>query len=179
MNKAFDVFHNVSKIHNNNNVISRSINSFDKFYSWLVKILSTSVIKSNDFEIKFSNVRIGKPRTNKGAPLFPNECRLKGLNYISDVIWDCILKINNESTSKIFKFKDIVLFKLPIMLLSSRCNLHGKTKPDFVKHRECYYQTGGFFILNGKSKVILTQEKIASNISQTYIKNKSQITKII
>ena len=175
MSDDFSVFDNVSAIHNRNNIVSRSINSFNHFYSWLQNFLSTSKIRGNEFDVEFKNVRIGKPLTVKSTPLYPNECRLKGSNYSSDVRLDCNVRL----CDKVLKFKNLLLFKLPIMLLSSRCNLHGKTKPELVRHKECFYQTGGFFLINGKSKVILIQEKIASNIPQTYTKKKALITKII
>jgi DNA-directed RNA polymerase II subunit RPB2 len=52
---------------------------------------------------------------------------------------------------------------LPIMLRSERCTLYNLSDHDFYEVNECPLDVGGYFIINGSEKVLLAQEKMASN----------------
>lgn len=51
--------------------------------------------------------------------------------------------------------RNVVIGQLPIMLRSERCNLHQKTFSELAQKGECYYDPGGYFIVNGSEKVVL------------------------
>ncbi|MES1921429.1 DNA-dependent RNA polymerase II [Bonamia ostreae] len=59
----------------------------------------------------------------------------------------------------------IFLGQLPIMLRSQYCTLnsHYKKGDALVDLGECAYDQGGYFIINGKEKVIVAQERLRNN----------------
>lgn len=49
------------------------------------------------------------------------------------------------------------------MLRSNFCTLHNMREDRFYELGECPYDSGGYFIINGSEKVLIAQEKMASN----------------
>lgn len=61
--------------------------------------------------------------------------------------------------------------KLPVMLKSDICSLTSLTSEDELFARnECPYDQGGYFVINGSEKVLIAQERSASNIVQVFKK---------
>jgi DNA-directed RNA polymerase II subunit RPB2 len=62
------------------------------------------------------------------------------------------------------EIKMVYLGRFPIMVQSEFCVLHGM--PDSLRFSmgECRNDRGGYFIINGKEKVVISQEKFADNI---------------
>ncbi len=60
--------------------------------------------------------------------------------------------------------------KIPIMLRSTYCLLNGLTDRDLTELNECPLDPGGYFVINGSEKVLIAQEKMATNTGrQLYI----------
>lgn len=53
--------------------------------------------------------------------------------------------------------------KIPIMLRSTYCLLSGLNDRDLTELNECPLDPGGYFIINGSEKVLVAQEKMATN----------------
>jgi len=60
-------------------------------------------------------------------------------------------------------FKNVAIGSIPIMLHSDICLLNNQGSEILRKLGECVYDTGGYFIIDGKEKVIIAQEKIVTN----------------
>jgi DNA-directed RNA polymerase II subunit RPB2 len=60
------------------------------------------------------------------------------------------------------QFRDVLLGKFPVITGSNYC----VSSYDILS--ECKYDLGGYFIINGNEKVLITQERIVSNIIQVY-----------
>ena len=113
--------------------------------------------------------------------LFPNEARLRNLTYSSTVLADVtiritIVKANRETGGyesiplELIEFKKtdtmderIPLFKVPIMLHSRYCILHNKPAEFLRQAGECEYDYGGYFIVDGAEKVLITTQEQAFN----------------
>ena len=116
-------------------------------------------------------IYLGKPvlhenGTNK--PLYPNEAKLKDLHYCSDLYADVLIEYitYGENNKKIMNTKEFKLTKLgliPIMVHSNLCILNNQSFNVITEMGECPYDQGGYFIVSGKEKVIITQERIATN----------------
>ena len=116
--------------------------------------------------------------------MFPNEARLRNLTYASSVEADIVVRItysrpNPEGGRGIIQREVILdpakepalygylgkfpLFNLPILLHSKYCILHGKPAMFIKEVGECQYDYGGYFIINGSEKVLITHQEQAFN----------------
>ena len=64
--------------------------------------------------------------------------------------------------------------KIPIMLRSTYCLLSNLTDRDLTELNECPLDPGGYFIINGSEKVLIAQEKMATNTVYVFSKKESK-----
>jgi DNA-directed RNA polymerase II subunit RPB2 len=100
--------------------------------------------------------------------LYPNEARLKDITYQSEIYADIYIKYISKEVGKEEKiyektFNNIKIGAIPIMLHSKLCVLNNQPKEVLREMGECIYDQGGYFIVEGKEKVIVAQERIATN----------------
>ena len=60
-------------------------------------------------------------------------------------------------------FNNINFGRIPIMVFGSNCVLSKKDGTTLEQNGECPYDLGGYFIIGGNEKVIISQERIAEN----------------
>jgi DNA-directed RNA polymerase II subunit RPB2 len=123
-------------------------------------------------------LRIGTPVVSleKGEDvrlLFPNEARLRNLTYATEVIADIDVRLTFSERAADgqvvsgepveISIPNVHLFKIPIMLHSRYCLLHGKPKEFLRQAGECPYDQGGYFIVDGSEKVLVTKQEQAFN----------------
>lgn len=138
------------------------------------------MIKNRDDVTHEVNVIIGGPSqkeifVNKptlvedgiAKPLYPNEARLKNLTYKSDiyanVLVKYITKMKGKETFEEELFKNVKIGSIPIMLHSCLCPLNEQDSEVLREMGECPFDQGGYFVIDGKEKVIVAQERIATN----------------
>jgi DNA-directed RNA polymerase II subunit RPB2 len=111
------------------------------------------------------NTMTGKPYTHY---LYPNDARLRNMNYgitiHYDVHVDFIYYNGDEKIEQTITLEKIFLGRFPIMLHSNLCILKGLSTEARFNLGECRNDTGGYFIIDGKEKVIVSQEKFANNM---------------
>jgi len=121
-------------------------------------------------------IEIGTPtislqNTDEVRVLYPNEARLRNLTYSSIVYADIVVKITYHSPSGAVldlspeptTFKKWQLFSIPIMLHSRYCLLNNKPKEFLREVGECPQDNGGYFIVGGAEKVLITRQEQAFN----------------
>jgi DNA-directed RNA polymerase II subunit RPB2 len=126
-----------------------------------------------------TKIYFGKPiiyDDNKSHYMYPNDARLRNMTYgitiHYDVEVDFIYYVNEERKEESMTFHKIYLGRFPIMLQSDLCILQSFNKEVRFNMGECRNDYGGYFIVDGKEKVIVSQETFADNM--LYIrKNKS------
>ena len=146
-----------------------------------IKLFKEQDEKTKDFKYK-ADIYIGGKEGNKlyfGKPvifdethehyMFPNEARLRNMSYGTtlhvdvEVVYNIMDEENNyiktEST-----FEKIYLGKFPIMLNSDLCILNNLSQKAKFNMGECKNDRGGYFIIDGKEKVLVSQEKFADNM---------------
>lgn len=97
--------------------------------------------------------------------MYPNEARLRNMTYGVTVHADVRVVIQIDSAPrKSFLLKRVYLGRFPIMVQSDLCILKGLSSQVRFYMGECRNDHGGYFIINGKEKVIISQEKFADNL---------------
>ena len=111
--------------------------------------------------------------------MYPNDARLRNMSYgvtiHIDVVVDFIYYVDEEKKEHTITLEQIYLGKIPIMLYSNLCILQNLPKDVVYNMGECMNDLGGYFIIDGKEKVIVSQEKFANNILYSKKMNKDDI----
>jgi DNA-directed RNA polymerase II subunit RPB2 len=117
--------------------------------------------------------------------LLPNEARLRNLTYQSLVTADILVRITfggGPQTAAVEpKVQEVIindfrLFQIPIMLHSRYCVLHRKPAEFLQEAGECMYDQGGYFVVDGSEKVLITTQEAAFNV--LYIKEQVRDPKV-
>ncbi|MBG02287.1 MAG: hypothetical protein CL470_08465 [Acidimicrobiaceae bacterium] len=131
-----------------------------------------SSCKIHQIKLNIINLDIGKPLLieNNGCSrlMTPTMARTRNSTYLCPINVDFQTEIMINEGDTIVTLKDkiipnITIGKIPIMVKSKYCILGQKGI-----HDECKYDLGGYFIINGNEKVIISQEKIANNQIQVF-----------
>ena len=104
--------------------------------------------------------------------ILPNEARLRDLTYESPVFVDLCeqfweLGSDGFIPTQTLHHKKALLMKIPMMVRSSRCNLYGMSMDECIVSGECMNDPGGYFIINGKERALICQERL--NYNQIYV----------
>ena len=147
------------------------------FNAMLESMIPTYIKVSNPFQLELSDKRYirvyigGKdgtkisfeaPTDEHGAPIIPHACRLDNksynLTFRGDITFEYVFP---EGAPVVNNFENIVIGEIPLMLRSRNCYL---TAMDGYPLGECKYELGGYFIIDGKERVLLTQELLGNNM---------------
>lgn len=141
--------------------------------------------------ITFGKTILGWPqhieKDNSITRTTPQMCRTRDLTYsvpvYSKVEYHTIIQTSSgvQLSEKLEQVGDVLMFDLPIMLRSKLCVLSSQTSQEQMESGEAIDDLGGYFIINGNEKVIVSQESAANNkIFVNYSKkNESWEAKII
>ena len=174
-----------------NSIVNHQIRSYDYYVETIIPQIitqyfpvvvnfneDTCVIKEVSLDV--NEMRIGKPLLieNNGCSqlMSPNMARTRNSTYIAPITVNFEARVKIKEGDSIIELEkkvipNILFGKIPIMVRSKNCILSQKGG-----HGECPYDVGGYFIINGNEKVIISQEKIANNLIQVF-KNPKNYTK--
>ena len=118
-----------------------------------------------------THISLSRPCTDDvtGHPvlMYPNVARMQDHTYACQLFADVLLEYTTYENGEEVVFeseeKSIPVGMIPIMLQSKPCILHEKTKGELNELGECMYDQGGYFIIDGKEKVLVSQERTATN----------------
>lgn len=117
----------------------------------------------DEFKITIDKVWVERPTITEAdgsqRPIFPIEARLRTLTYNIPVFIEISSHINGIKRETI----KTEIGRIPVMLRSKYCNLHGLSREELIKHGEDPDDHGGYFILNGNERVMITVEDLAPN----------------
>lgn len=125
-----------------------------------------SIIERNYFDIKNLKIRPSMKKNGKDL-LMPTEAKIKDMTYYIQLIGDVsqfkeIYDLNIEkiiSNEKIGEtYKDTIIMEIPNMVGSNTCSRNIKKDEN-----ECAVDPGGYFIINGGEKLLLSIEKQVDN----------------
>jgi DNA-directed RNA polymerase II subunit RPB2 len=116
--------------------------------------------------------------------MYPNEARLRGLTYYSQIRMDIDIEITRTvkrgETFQEFKtlipIKNFSVLKLPILLRSRLCSLGVKASDVSMKEKgESPFEHGGYFIIDGAEKILITRQEQAFNSLYVARKNPTDL----
>ena len=114
--------------------------------------------------------------------MYPNEARLRNMNYGVAIHYDADVDVfsyeDGVETVKTVELKQIYLGSFPIMLHSNLCILKGLTPEVRFNMGECRNDLGGYFIINGKEKSIISQESRTNNMIYVFASEPNDETDI-
>jgi len=98
--------------------------------------------------------------------MYPNIARLKEYTYASCIYSNIgvIFRDNVKEETTVKNFQKVNIGLMPIMVKSKLCILNDLDDNRLNELGECPYDKGGYFIIRGKEKIVLSQEKKISNI---------------
>jgi DNA-directed RNA polymerase II subunit RPB2 len=128
--------------------------------------------------IQGNEIFVGTPtlQLNQGREvrlLFPNEARLRNLTYSLQVQANILVRITvampvsekypEGKFEKEFIIEKHNLCNFPLMLHSAYCLLKGQPAAMLTEMGECPQDQGGYFIIDGSEKVLITRQEGAFN----------------
>ena len=130
------------------------------------------------------NPRLNKPliyeKDGSTKLMTPNEARQRNFSYASSLFVDIKIKVKWYDENDIVKscekvIKNINIGKIPIMIGSSYCVLSNINDKEYTKEitSECQYDCGGYFIINGNEKVIISHDRISENKTYVFLDSKA------
>ena len=137
-----------------------------------------------EVSLTFQNVSLRKPTIfeNNGAilPMMPNDARLRNMTYASPLFVDIRVKttfIDNtkggERQTRERLFPNVHMGKIPVMVGSKYCLLHDQKHIHPRILGECAEDYGGYFIVSGGERVIISQERMSENRPVVFRNNKT------
>ena len=168
--------HVVDALFRDVSLTAQAINSYDDFVSRIVpaviknhrplELRSEFAPESPLHVIKLENVRYGVPscmeKNNDIRRYTPMEARNRDLMYSAPMFVDVHYTHGNEKGERVTQiFNEVYLARMPVMFRSSLCS--SERAKDF-ENGECPHDPGGYFIVNGREKTLVVQERISPNI---------------
>ena len=154
-----------------------------------ISIPQTSSDDGRDYrtrmKIEFAQVYITPPTrigdSSQEEPLLPSACRLRQFTYSAEVeceVKRTIYEVDDETMQENVISHDesmVPIGRIPVMVRSMLCTLTAQ-KSDNSQHGwnpsafgECPFDQGGYFIINGREKVLVAQERMAANHVMCYL----------
>ena len=167
---------NIQEIINENNLISIIP---DSKYGPIKKDNS-----NKKYEFEFSQLHVNdKPSYHNHTgdnptTIHPNEARIRNLTYESSMFIDVKTrkktfnskKKTEEMIEEPIIWEKVFIGKIPIMVRSKFCSLDGKNDIGRIDVQECVFDQGGYFIIGGGEKVLVAQERMATNFVYVFRK---------
>ena len=141
-------------------------------------------VLDHDIQVRMKNMTLGPPtiREANGSehPSLPLECRLRKLTYMSPIYLD--FTIHRDDLPQPIVEEKVQIGSVPIMIRSRRCNLNpahidanrNLSPNQSEEDKELYHRLlegkgedphdpGGYFIINGTERVLISMEDLAPN----------------
>ena len=130
------------------------------------------------YEINFNQCRIAahpqflEINGSDERKIFPNDARVRNLDYLSELSVDATWREKRKDGENKVEKPNLNIGKIPIMVRSRYCSLNDMSDTDRIEVKECEFDQGGYFIIGGGEKVIVAQERMATNF--VYVFNKKE-----
>ncbi len=162
----------LQKYFEENSFVGSDIESFNNFVEFeLQKIIEENkeieptIIPHNidEFKIVLDKIWLEKPTITEAdgskKNIFPVEAKLRKITYASP----CFIEVSAHINGVQRELFTTQVASLPIMLKSKYCHLKGLKREELIEKGEDPDDPGGYFIINGTEKVLISVEDLAAN----------------
>lgn len=168
-------------------LVAHQLGSYNYFIScYLDEIVAgfnpiTVQQKFNESHAKFTNVitveitnpSLARPtiyeKDGRVLPMTPHAARLRNFSYSGVLCADATFRIRdlNSATGQyaetVTTFRKVPIGKLPVMVGSDYCLSKAMWSRMVLEKQECRYDLGGYFVINGTEKVVVSQDRVQEN----------------
>ncbi|NDB84120.1 MAG: hypothetical protein EB127_15590, partial [Alphaproteobacteria bacterium] len=113
---------------------------------------------------KDGKVKYVSPVDEEDIAILPHACRLENKTYTFEIRADILVEYEYPDEVQTKSFSDILIGRIPLLLKSSICYLRPMLPDQLYEAGECRFELGGYFIINGQERVLLSQESLGSNM---------------
>ncbi|GAH41904.1 unnamed protein product, partial [marine sediment metagenome] len=123
----------------------------------------------SQFYLRLGQLTIESPSIREAdgskKPIYPNEARVRDLTYSSPLFLEMTPVDVDRKTGIEEQLEPVNIYigELPVMLKSKVCLLAGLSDDELVTQGEDPNDPGGYFVINGSERVLVTQEDLAPN----------------
>ncbi|CAI7901448.1 unnamed protein product [Closterium sp. NIES-54] len=146
-------------------LVKQHVDSFNYFVNCDIKKIIHA--KANErvtcdtdpnFYLKYLDIFVGKPSVQEDyvmEDITPQNCRLRDMTYAAPITVDVEYTRGKEIVRRVGKDGQgaLLIGRIPLMLRSDHCVLHGKNEQELAKLGECPLDPGGYFVVKGVEKV--------------------------
>lgn len=149
-------------------LVDHHIKSYNDFVdNRIQKIIDNSdpiTLEDGKYTLVTGNLKIESPFTKEAdgskSMIYPTEARLRNLNYSAHMFLEMALQEEGQPEAEL---EEVYIGELPLMLKSSKCHLYGLNDEELLAKGEDPKDPGGYFIVNGSERAVVTMEEIAPN----------------
>ena len=118
--------------------------------------------------VDLADVRVETPRVREADGseelLYPQEARLRNITYSAPVFMGMdIVRGGDEEPEQVVDSAETKIGRMPVMVGSDKCNIADFTDEELIEIGEDPADPGGYFIVNGSERVLMTSEDLAPN----------------
>lgn len=162
----------IKKYFEEQSIVDANLESFNNFIeNELQKIvyenkeIEPTIIPHNvdEFKIRLDKIWVTKPEITEAdgskRKLMPSEARLRKITYAAP----CYIEVSSHINGVQRETFTTQIGSIPIMLKCKFCNLYKMSRDELMQSNEDPDDIGGYFIINGTEKVLISVEDLAPN----------------
>ncbi len=151
-----------------NSLVNQQLRSYNRFLETGMQGVITRMgdVKTNveGFEMKLGKIRIEQPRYYEVRGgyrhIMPEEARNRNITYSAPVFLEIVPLFNGIERPV---YSDVFIGEIPVMVKSKLCYLAGMGRNELIENREDPDDPGGYFIINGSERVLVSIEDLVPN----------------
>ncbi|MBD3226569.1 MAG: DNA-directed RNA polymerase subunit B, partial [Candidatus Lokiarchaeota archaeon] len=153
-------------------LVRQHLDSYNRFLDEtlqkIVDEVEEIVPEIEGYRVRLGNIRIKKPSVVEAdgseKQIYPIEGRIRNLTYSGSLFLEMTpITVDSQGIEMEGETVQVYIGRLPIMLRSNKCLLNGLDEEELIKHGEDPRDPGGYFIINGSERVLVTREDLAPN----------------
>ena len=115
-------------------------------------------------QVFVKNIQYVPSVDSEGNAVLPHTCRLENKTYSLAIKATFDIEYKIESETIIETFENVLVAEIPLMLKSSLCYLSNMTSEQLYDAGECKFELGGYFVITGQERILLSQERLGDNM---------------